>query len=75
MSATPCQATPAHIVREAFLDSRRAKSEGEWWAAGRIEELETELAELKELVSRTRGALDLWKEENAKLRRQKEGAE
>lgn len=62
MSVT--QASPAYIVRTTFMDSNRAKSEGEWWAVRTIEEiedkhmrawdkiekLETELAKLKRQI-------------------------
>jgi hypothetical protein len=66
-----CQATPTQIIRETFLDSNRAKSEGEWWAASTIGELEekhkrawdklealgTENAGLKKAVEELKGLL------------------
>jgi hypothetical protein len=41
------QSTPAEKLRIRFLDACRAKTEGEWWAVGHIEEIETERDELK----------------------------
>jgi flagellar motor switch/type III secretory pathway protein FliN len=58
-----CQATPTQIIRETFLDSNRAKSEGEWWAASTIGELE-------EKHKRAWDKLEALETENAELKRQ-----
>jgi hypothetical protein len=58
-----CEATPTQIIRETFLDSNRAKSGGESWAASMIEELEEKHKRAWDIIE----TLDT---ENAELKRQ-----
>lgn len=48
MNKTPMKASDPNDLERRILDPNIAKSEAEWWAKSRIEELEHEVAELKQ---------------------------
>jgi len=46
-----CMATPCKDLEQRIMDSSVAKSEAEWWAKHKIEELRTALAEKEEEIA------------------------
>ena len=56
MNKTPMKASDPNDLERRILDPNIAKSEAEWWAKSRIEELEREVERLNRIKSRTRQA-------------------
>jgi hypothetical protein len=53
-----CMATPYKDLESRIMDSRIAKSEPEWWAKRRIEELLTALAEKEREIEQLENTIE-----------------